>query len=256
VGLKARFVVTGKKIVLMAVALLLAVGAGGAAIVWSLVQVPDFYQQALAEPPDPVAQQQAAKSFVARTVQLVDDIKHFDTWSQEFDGRQVNAWLANELHSKYADLVPPGIRDPRVGFDDQFVLVGFYYETEQWQGVVSLRLRPWVPEPNTLAIEIASIRAGLVPIPLDSVLEELSNQIQTDGWRAEWSQLDGNDVLLVHFDSGAEDQPVLESVQVVGEMVRISGSRAQHSRQPRDGMPRESESTFNVSQASGQSTVK
>lgn len=247
---------TGKKIVMMAAALLLAVGAGGGAIVWSLVQVPDFYEQALAESPDLVAQQRAAKTFVARTVQLVDDIKHSDTWSQEFDGRQVNAWLANELHSKYAELVPPGIRDPRVGFDENYVLVGFYYETDQWQGVVSLRLRPWVPKPNTLAIEIASIRAGLMPIPLDSVLEELSNQIQTDGWRAEWSQLDGNDVLLVHFDSGAEDQPVLESVQVVGEMVRISGSRANRPQQRNDRMPTRSDSTFNVLQASGQSAVK
>ena len=136
------------------------------------------------------------------------------------------------------------------------MLVGFYYETDQWQGVVSLRLRPWVPQPNTLAIEVASIRAGLMPIPLDSVLEELSNQITADGWRSEWSQLDGNDVLLIHFDSGAEDQPVLESVQVVGEAVRISGSRAQRSEQPNEGMPTDSKSTFNVSQASGQSEVK
>ena len=83
---------------LMAAALLLAVGAGGGAVFWSLVQVPDFYEQALAEPSDPVAQQQAAKTFVARTVQLVDDIKHSDNWSQEFDCRQVNAWLANDRH--------------------------------------------------------------------------------------------------------------------------------------------------------------
>ena len=247
---------TGKKIVLLAVVLLLALGAGGGAVLWSLVQVPDFYQEALAKPPDPVIQRKAAKTFVARTVQLVEDIKHSDTWSQEFDGRQVNAWLANELHSKYAELVPPGVRDPRVGFDDKFVLVGFYYETEEWQGVVSLRLRPWVPKPNTLAIEIASIRAGLVPIPLDSVLEELSSQIETDGWRAEWTQLEDNDVLLVHFDSGAKDQPVLETVQVVGETVRISGSRGQRSEKPTEGRPTNSDSTYNVSQASGQSAVK
>jgi hypothetical protein len=248
--------VTGKKIVLLAVVLLLALGAGGGAVLWSLVQVPDFYEEALAEPPDPIIQQKAAKTFVARTVQLVEDIKHSDTWSQEFDGRQVNAWLANELHSKYAELVPPGIRDPRIGFDDKFVLVGFYYETEEWQGVVSLRLRPWVPKPNTLAIEIASIRAGLVPIPLDSVLEELSNQIETDGWRAEWTQLEDNDVLLVHFDSGARDQPVLETVQVDGETVRISGSRGKRSERQDKGTSPDSKSTFNISRVSAQSVVK
>lgn len=237
----------------MAAALVVAVGAGGGAVFWSLVQVPDFYEDALAVPPDPVAQQQAAKSFEARTFQLVEDIQHSDKWSQEFDGRQVNAWLANELHSKYGDLVPPGVRDPRVGFDDKFVLLGFHYESPDWKGIVSLRLRPWVPEPNQLAIEIASIRAGLVPIPLESVLEQLSDQIEADGWRAVWSQVDGNDVLVVHFDGEGEDRPVLESVEVVGESVRIAGSRSKPAK-PADSS--DADATFNVSTAIDQSAVK
>ena len=81
-------------------------------------------------------------------------------------------------------------------------------------------------------------------------------RIETDGWRAEWTQLEDNDVLLVHFDSGAKDQPVLETVQVVGETVRISGSRGQRPEQQNEGTSPDSESTFNISRVSAQSVVK
>lgn len=207
-------------------ALVVAIGAGGGAVLWSLVQVPDFYEEALAQQPDPAVRQEIAETFVERTVQLLDDIEHSDAWSQEFTDREVNAWLAEQLHQKFAEMVPKGVRDPRVRFDNQRVLLGFAYEHENWDGVVSLRLRPWVPEPNQLAIEIESIRAGLFPIPLESVLDELEQQMESDDWRAEWTHVNGNDVLLVRFAGGQPDQPVLEEVQVTAGGVRISGSRS------------------------------
>jgi uncharacterized protein YpmS len=247
---------TGKKIILLTFSLLVAVGMGGGAVLWSLVQVPDFYEEALAAQSDPLARQQAADTFVQRTVQLANDIKHADAWSQEFTVQQVNAWLAEQLHKKYAELVPSGIRDPRMQLDGQSVLVGFHYEQENWSGIVSLRLRPWVPEPNQLAIEIESIRAGLLPIPLDNVLEQLSEQIEIDGWQAEWTQVNGNDVLLVRFDSNQADQPLLEAVQVTGNSVRISGSRSAKDVQPDGQSAPDTGPTFNVPRVADHSGEK
>jgi len=113
-----------------------------------------------------------------------------------------------------------------VKLNHEAIQVGFRFEQDDWSGVVSLRLRTWVPEPNRLAIEIQSIRAGLFPVPLDTVLEEIFQQIEMEGWRTEWKQSDGHDVLLVRFDSGAEDQPILEAVVVTEGALRISGRRS------------------------------
>lgn len=214
-----------KRLAYIAIALLLTVAGGAGSIYWAAVQVPDFYQQALTEQPDPVVRKAEAKRFVQRTLRLVDDIKHSDSWSEEFEQQQINSWLAEELHRKYADAVPKGVSEPRVNLVDGVIEIGFHYRHKDWSGIVSLRLRPWVPEENQLALEIESIKAGLVPIPLDDVIKELSAKFNADSWKLEWSQSNGNDVLIVHFESEKEDEPVLTGVQVEEGVVRVAGER-------------------------------
>jgi hypothetical protein len=114
---------------------------------------------------------------------------------------------------------------------DATLEVGFRYQRETWNSVVSVRVRPWVPHPNRLAFEIQAIRAGLVPIPLEHILHELSRQFETEGWRVEWSQANGNDVVMLHLDRSdrlnwtGKDRPVLEGVQVVAGAIRVAGRR-------------------------------
>jgi hypothetical protein len=218
------------KIMIAVVVLLGVLCAGGAGVYWSLKHVPDFYQQALAEKVDPVVRKAAAKKFVQTTLRLVDRIQHEDAWSEEFRQAQINSWLAEELHQKYEEVVPPGVTEPRVQITEGSVLIGFRYEDENFQGVVSVRLRPWVPEPNRLAIEVESVKAGVVPIPLQDVIDEVTDTFKTEGWHVEWQQADGNDVLIVHLDSGGiEDQPTLERIDVVEGAVRIFGRRSSSS---------------------------
>ncbi|MEX0704687.1 MAG: hypothetical protein WD069_21485 [Planctomycetales bacterium] len=214
-----------RRLIQFATVLLLLVGIAAGYFFWGLRQVPDFYQQALARQPDPIVRQESAKRFVQRTLRLVDDIQHASLWSEEFHQDQVNSWLAEELHSKYPELVPPGIAEPRVMFREREIRIGFRCDNEQFQGIVSLELRPWVPEANHLAVEVRSVRAGLIPIPLDQVVDEVTQQFESNGWRVEWKQIDGNDVMLVHLDRGLHDQPVLERIDLADGSVRISGSR-------------------------------
>lgn len=214
-----------KRLAYIAIALLLAVAGAAGSIYWAAVQVPDFYQQALTEQPDPLVRRAEAKIFVQRTLRLVDDIKHSDSWSEEFEQQQINSWLAEELHRKYADAVPKGVSEPRVNLIDGVIEIGFHYKNKDWNGIVSLRLKPWVPEENQLALEIESIKAGLVPIPLDDVIKELSAKFKADSWKLEWSQSNGNDVLIVHFESEKENEPVLTGLQVDEGVVRVTGER-------------------------------
>ena len=214
-----------KRLAFIAIALLATVAGTVGTILWAVVQVPDFYQQALTEQSDPVVRKREAKKFVQRTLQLVDGIKHSDTWAEEFEQQQINSWLAEELHRKYADAVPKGVSEPRVNLVEDSIEIGFHYRHKDWNGIVSLRLKPWVPEENQLALEIESIKAGLVPIHLDDVIKELSAKLKADSWKLEWSQSNGNDVLIVHFESEKEDEPVLTGVQVDKGVVRVRGER-------------------------------
>jgi hypothetical protein len=174
---------TRKRLGLITVCLLAALGAGGGAMMWGLHQVPDFYERELTARPDPVVRKEAARQLVQRTLHLVDDIKHSDEWAQEFDQEHVNSWLAEELHTKYARVVPKGVSEPRVKFVPDAVLIAFRLEQKNWNGVISLRLRPWVAEPNQLAVEVVSVRAGLVRIPIDHLFEHISRQFEEENYR-------------------------------------------------------------------------
>ena len=221
-----------RRVAFIALFLLLAVCAVGGSLFWALVQVPDFYQEELATPVDPEVRRAVAKKFVQQTLRLADDIAHADDWSQEFTQRQVNSWLAEELHAKYAKLVPPGVSRPRVRFLDKTVLIGFRFEQKRFSGIVSLRLKPWVSQPNQLTLEVMSVRAGLVPIPLDDVLGTITRRLEYSGWQTEWRQHDGNDVLIVHLERPGPHRPVLESVDVAEGVLRIHGERATDSAKP------------------------
>ena len=77
-------------------------------------------------------------------------------------------------------------------------------------------------EPNQLAVEILSIRAGLVPIPLDELLHEVAAEVETEGLPIRWMQRNGNDVAIVTLDGGP-DGPILERLSVEPGVVRASG---------------------------------
>ncbi len=202
-----------------------AIGGGLVALFWAFGQVPDFYEAALEKQPEPAVRRESARVFEQRTLQLADGIQHADQWAEEFTQTQINSWLSEELPRKFGQVLPEGVSDPRVELAGKSLSVGFRYNRGQWNSVVSVRIRPWVPQPNQLAFEIESIRAGLVPIPLEHILHELSDHLKTEGLRIEWSELHGNEVVILHLGSVKEGQPVLEGVQVIEGAIRVAGRR-------------------------------
>lgn len=213
-----------RKLVIAGLAVLLAVAAAGGLVLWSLRQAPEYYQSALAGPSS-VERKQEAKRFVQTTLQLVDEIRYEPLWSEEFTEDEVNAWLAEELHQKYPDWLPPGVAQPRVRFSEGVLSLAFQFERGRWGGVVSVEVRPWVPEPNRLALEIRSARVGLVPIPLDTFSEDLSDAFEKLGWRIQWKQSQGHDVLVVDLQGAEDRRPLLQAVSVESARLRIAGSR-------------------------------
>lgn len=205
-------------------------GGGAAAFLWAIRQTPEFYEAAIEEEPEPEVRRDDAKEFVQRTLNLVDGIQNADKWAEKFTQTQINSWLAEELQPKYGAFVPEGVTHPRVRLSDDIIEIGFRYKHENWDSIVSVKTRPWVPKPNSLAFEIQSIRAGLVPIPLESIVRDLSKQFETEGYRVEWTEVNGNDAVVLHFTGTSDEEPVLESVHVAKGSITVAGRRKQEAR--------------------------
>lgn len=215
-----------KKLLATVTGLLIAAAAGAGGLWWSLFQSPDFYRTVLEQErrADPVARKAEAKRFVHRTMKLVDDIRHSDAWSQDFTEDEINAWLAEELQRKFGDWLPPGVSEPRVHIESDAIHVGFQYEEPgQWSGVVSLRVLPWINEPNQLALQFESIRAGLVPVPVEQIVEGTTEHARASGWQVEWQQHDGYDVALIRLATEKEPSAELDGVELRDGSLHVHG---------------------------------
>jgi hypothetical protein len=217
-----------KKLVIWGIAAFLVFLGIASGLLWALLRVPDFYAQAATSmPKEPEVRKEAAKQLVQETTNLINDMKHSDEWSATFKQEQVNCWFLEELRqSKYRDVIPEGVSDPRLVIHEGYLQMGFRFQRKGWNGIVSLQLKPWIEGENQLAVEIESIRAGIVPIPLEEMLHQLAQELVDAGWEVKWTHANGNDVAIINLNKNRDPKsPVLESLTVAEGEVQIRGHR-------------------------------
>jgi len=214
-----------KRLGLIALALFTALLVVAGYALWAAYQVPDFYRELEASTVAPKVRKDEAKKFTQQTLQLIDDVKQSRDWTHEFTQQQVNSWFVEELDGKYSDLLPEGAKDPRLKITPDSVMLGFRYMHSHWRGIVSLEVKPWVPQPNRLALQFSSVKAGHLPIPLDRILNQIRQNFETRGWHVEWRQAAGNDVLVIDFSRRPGKRSQLKSIRLMKGKVRINGKR-------------------------------
>jgi hypothetical protein len=206
----------------------LAALAGG--VPWLLRHQPAFYRDALRQELSDEDRREQAKLFVQTTLRLVDAVRYEPRWAQEFSEESVNIWLADELPTQYSGWLPPEVTAPRVKFERGGLWIAFRTQHGLWSGVVSGRVKAWVSGPNELALEIQSLSAGLIPVPVDEVIGEFVSAMNERGWRLQWKQSATGDVLVVSLDGEGDSgdsrgQAVLESVELTPGRLIVSGRR-------------------------------
>jgi hypothetical protein len=210
--------------------LLSALILAGVGLALSLWHRPRFYTEALADNRPAEKRREEAQEFEQTALQLVNEVRFEEQWSHEVTDDMVNAWLTEVLPTKFSGSLPPGVSEPRVKFEEGHVLLAFQAQKGIWNGVVSSRIRAWAAGPNQLAFDLKSARAGIIPIPVDNILDDLVKKLDSIGWRAEWKRSNNRDVLVVNIDSEnlSEEGPraVLEAVEIAPGRLRISGRRA------------------------------
>lgn len=164
---------------------------------------PPFFREAeVAAGPE---RKRQAMEFLSACFQLGNGIRLDSRWQGKITTEQANSYLSENFESDVEKLVPPGVTDPRVTFDDGKIHLAFRYGSRPWSTVVSVDLRVWLvgKEYNVVALEVERIRAGLLPISGRSVLERLAEAIrsQNRGLEFNWYRHDGHPVALLRFQA-------------------------------------------------------
>jgi hypothetical protein len=165
-----------------------------------------------------------AKKFVAQSLQLRNDICNERTWEAVFTDQEVNAWLAEDLVTHFADQLPPEVNEPRVLFDLDRMTLAFQLRQGAVQSVITVVARPRVPQGNTVELTLEKIRAGILPVPADHVLDRIIEYARYHGVDVEWSRKDGYPVVVIRYTPNTDREDVeLEELQFLAGQVRLAG---------------------------------
>lgn len=213
-------------------------GGVSGGLVWALRVEPDFYL--LAETPPGAARLELSGEFFSKfTNDVVNGILNEQPWSTRFTQDQVNSYLEEDFIKKHStrNPLPEGVSNPRFVFQQEEVLLGFRYGSGAWNSVVSVRMRPWLvqAEPNTVALEILSLRAGVFPISPQTVLNRVAELSRSRDFDIAWFRHNGHPVVLLRFQSD-RPQPtfLLQKLEVSDGTVRVAGKPVSSRRQPQN----------------------
>ena len=168
-----------------------------AAIWLSLTHQPTFYRALTDVPRD--QREAKARRFVASSLQLRNDISNERDWQAVFTDQEVNAWLADDLVTHFADQIPPEIHEPRVAFGVDRITLAFQLDRGPIRSVIWVVAQARVPEDNVLALTLEKIRAGVIPISAERLIGPITDQAREHGLDVKWTREGGLPVALIRY---------------------------------------------------------
>ena len=165
-----------------------------------------------------------AKHFVAQSLQLRNDICNEPLWEAVFSDQEVNAWLADDLVTHFADQLPPQVSEPRVLFESGRVILAFRLERGGLSSVITVVARPRIPADNTVELTLEKIRAGILPVPADRVLDRIIEMGHAYGVDVVWQKVDGYPVVQLRYSPNRQRDDVrLNEVEIRTGQIRLAG---------------------------------
>ncbi len=179
------------------------------------------------QPPEGVQRREFSAEFTKRFRHLVDAVGNGEEqWSETFTSEQINSYLADEFTRVQPFHLPEGIHSPRVSIEPDRLRLVFRYGRGFWSTLVTVDLKIWLvaQEVNLLAVEVLDVRAGVIPLAVQSIAERIAENASV--WKAEvtWYRHGRNPVALVRLQP---DQPnptiVLEQLELLDQKIHIGG---------------------------------
>ena len=212
---------TSKRVPIIALILIALVGIPAG--VWlSLVHQPRFYRAMFKV--SRARQEVEAKRFVAQSLQLRNDICNEPVWEAVFTDEEVNAWLAEDLVTHFADQLPPEVHEPRVMFDAERVTLAFQLDQGSFKPVIWVVARPRMLEGNVLELTLEKIRTGILPVHADKILDRIVDHARDRGMDIEWKRVENLPVVTLRYSSTSDkDDVMLDEVEILKGQIRLVG---------------------------------
>lgn len=209
----ALFVACGLAALAVAVLIVLYVAAR---------HVPQFYSEAMAA--DEAVQRPAAERMDRQAMELASDSQKSGHWQMTITAADINAWLAVAMPQKLPHALPPSMQNPRVAIEPNGITLGCQYQQGGVTSVLTLTVEPYVPEPGVLALRIRKARAGLLPMPLQQVLDGIKKALQGSELRTQWRQADGDPVLRISSSPEQSKRVSIETLQLRKGELYVEGT--------------------------------
>jgi hypothetical protein len=165
----------------------------------------------------------SAEQFQAQTADLRKRMEESPDWTESFTEQQINSWLAYEFPELDQDWVPAEVSQPRVRFQEGTILTACRYDGEQFSGVLSLEIRPRITETHELALELISVKAGLLPMPLHQILEEIPEEHDLEGLSLKFVEIDGREALLISHAPDRHRTHELTTIELEDGQITLGG---------------------------------
>ena len=199
------------------------------ALVWGLLShQPTFYASRLRSETKET-QAALAKDFNQRWPTILNQITNEPVWEAEFAEPQLNAWLAEDFEAKQLAerWLPVGVSKLRFAMGEDLLWLGFRYRKGPLSTVIRIGLRTWVPEPNVLALEIAGLAAGALPLPAGYICTAIDRFADANDLQATWYRRDGNLVVLLR---SVRQDLLLHRVEIKPGVLHVMGVSSRASR--------------------------
>jgi hypothetical protein len=223
------------RLLLFATAAAMVLFAGLSATYWASTQPPSFYRQAMAAAPPSAAQD--GERFEQAALDLHNSAQHEGRWEFSITADEVNGWLATQLPAKFPQLLPDGISDPRVAIDRDMFHIAVRHQRGGVDTILSICGEAYLTaQTNEVAIRLESARAGLVPIPLGRVIQEINDRLERTDVNLRWTEVKGSPVALVRLPlepSNDERRLVLDRLDTRSGQILLGG-RTEIAASPRD----------------------
>jgi len=204
------------KICLILVLVLLVLGlVAGVLVRRATKQVPEFYAAALEVEVLPLVQQELSDDLERDALELHNEVQQKGVWEATFTDAELNAWAATVLPEEFPDALPAGIREPRVRFTPETVQIACQFQDDSLHldTVLSVEAQVYLTDqPNEIAIQIGSVRAGVMPLPRKALVDRAIREARQAGVHLQRTQQDDDPVLLVRFATQPDPKQAVEVI--------------------------------------------
>lgn len=226
-----------RKRVLISIGLLTMVLGTTAAVIIFLMRYEPANYRSLSLEPGP-ERKRASVQFTSRGLGFLNAMEDRDpNWSTTFTQDQINSYLQEDFASSgFLDsLLDHDLSDPRVSINPERVQISMRYGDGFWRSIVTLEVKFWLTqeEPNVVALELLGLKAGLLPLPPQWLLEAITEAAYHFNIECSWYRHNGHPVALLRFQAD-QIQPTmqLQHIQIESARIYIAGQSLTSSGEP------------------------